>query len=188
LISPGFRDDLAHRCDLMSPGARGVLAVWFLASAKPRGQLKSRLEGHLCLLLSACGQRSCVVQAQRHVHSATGSGLSAGFTGSPQALSVEVNPVGVMDQAVEDGVGIGRVSDTSRAWRIASRSVGIQVPLRKAERRDRSGARRGRRHPGRHHPGIVGEIISEWRATSNRNGGRDRSRIVGDIERNQQWR
>jgi hypothetical protein len=32
----------------------------------------------------------------------------------------------------------------------------------------------------------VGEIISEWRATSNRNGGRDHSGIVGDIERNQQ--
>ena len=74
---------------------------------------------------------------------------------------------------------------TSRTWRIASLSVGIQVPLRKAERRDRSGARRGRRHPGRHHPGMVGDIISEWRATSNRNGGRDHSGIVGDIERNQ---
>jgi hypothetical protein len=32
----------------------------------------------------------------------------------------------------------------------------------------------------------VGEIISERRATSNRNGGRDHSGIVGDIERNQQ--
>jgi hypothetical protein len=35
---------------------------------------------------------------------------------------------------------------------------------------------------------MVGEIISEWWATSNRNGGRDHSGIVGDIERNQQWR
>jgi hypothetical protein len=33
---------------------------------------------------------------------------------------------------------------------------------------------------------MVGEIISEWRATSNRNGGRDHSGMVGDIERNQQ--
>ncbi|UGY16792.1 hypothetical protein HAP48_0004445 [Bradyrhizobium septentrionale] len=33
-----YRFDLAHHSDLMSPGARGVLAVWFLASAKPRGQ------------------------------------------------------------------------------------------------------------------------------------------------------
>jgi len=32
---------------------------------------------------------------------------------------------------------------------------------------------------------MVGEIISEWWATSNRNGGRDHSGIVGDIERNQ---
>jgi hypothetical protein len=33
---------------------------------------------------------------------------------------------------------------------------------------------------------MVGEIISEWRARSNRNGGRDHSGMVGDIERNQQ--
>src|SRR5580692_4283217 len=32
---------------------------------------------------------------------------------------------------------------------------------------------------------MVGEIKSEWRARSNRNGGRDHSGIVGDIERNQ---
>jgi hypothetical protein len=32
---------------------------------------------------------------------------------------------------------------------------------------------------------MVGEIISEWWATSNRNGGRDHSGMVGDIERNQ---
>jgi len=38
-------------------------------------------------------------------------------------------------------------------------------------------------HRGRNHPGMVGEIISERRATSNRNGGRDHSGMVGDIER-----
>jgi hypothetical protein len=32
---------------------------------------------------------------------------------------------------------------------------------------------------------MVGEIISECWATSNRNGGRDHSGMVGDIERNQ---
>jgi hypothetical protein len=32
---------------------------------------------------------------------------------------------------------------------------------------------------------MVGEIISEWWARSNRNGGRDHSGMVGDIERNQ---
>jgi hypothetical protein len=32
---------------------------------------------------------------------------------------------------------------------------------------------------------MVGEIISEWWATSNRNGGRNHSGMVGDIERNQ---
>jgi hypothetical protein len=34
---------------------------------------------------------------------------------------------------------------------------------------------------------MVGEIISEWWATSNRNGGRDHSGMVGDIERNQHF-
>jgi hypothetical protein len=33
---------------------------------------------------------------------------------------------------------------------------------------------------------MLGEIISECWATSNRNGGRDHSGTVGDIERNQQ--
>jgi hypothetical protein len=54
-----------------------------------------------------------VVQAQRHVHSATCSGFSAGLTGSPHTLAVEIDPVGVMDQAVEDRVGISRIADES---------------------------------------------------------------------------
>jgi hypothetical protein len=91
--------------------------------------------------------------------------------------------------ASEDELAAERAADfnliTSRTWRIANLSVGIQVPLRKAERRDRIGARRGLVTPGRHHPGMVGEIISEWWATSNRNGGRDHSGMVGDIERNE---
>src|ERR1700733_15359980 len=97
----------------MSPGAGGVLAVYFWHRRSREVNLESRLEGvvFLLLLLWACGQRRCVVQAQRHVHSATGSGLSGGCTGSPQALSVEVNPVGVMDQAVEDSVGVGGVAN-----------------------------------------------------------------------------
>ena len=56
---------------------------------------------------------------------------------------------------------------TSRTWRIASLSVGIQVPLRKAERRDRSGTRRGRVTPG--------DIKSERWARSLRNRGRHRA-------------
>jgi hypothetical protein len=75
---------------------------------------ESRLEVLLRLLLLCCGHVGNalrVVQAQRHVHSATGSGLSAGFAGSPQALSGEIDAVGVMDQAVEDGVGVGGIAD-----------------------------------------------------------------------------
>src|SRR5712692_3830703 len=42
------------------------------------------------------------------------------------------------------------------------------------------------RHPltGRDHPGMAGEIISERRATSNRNGGRDHPGMPGDFRRN----
>src|SRR6202011_3324447 len=75
---------------------------------------------------------------------------------------------------------------TSRTWRIANLSVGIQVPLRKSRKAGSYRSQKRPRHPGRHHPGMVGEIISEWRARSNRNGGRDHSGMVGDIERNQQ--
>jgi hypothetical protein len=74
---------------------------------------------------------------------------------------------------------------TSRTWRIASLSVGIQVTLRKSRKAGPYRSQKRPRHPGRHHPGMVGEIISEWRARSNRNGGRDHSGMVGDIERNQ---
>jgi hypothetical protein len=37
-LAQDSEDDLAHHSDLISPGARGVLAIWFLALAKPRGQ------------------------------------------------------------------------------------------------------------------------------------------------------
>src|SRR6201995_796670 len=62
---------------------------------------------------------------------------------------------------------------TSRTSRIASLSVGIQVPLRKAERGNRIGARRGLVTPG--------DIIPEWWARSSRNGGRHQIGTVGEI-------
>src|ERR1700732_3892832 len=46
-------------------------------------------------------------------------------------------------------------------------------PLRKAERQDRIGARRGLVTPG--------DIIPEWWARSSRNGGRDQIGTVGEI-------
>src|SRR5258708_33685533 len=83
----------------MSPGREAFWPVGFWHRRSRVVNLKSRLEGLLRLLLWACGQRSCVVQAQRHVHSATGPRLSARVTGSSQAFPVEGNPVGVMDPA-----------------------------------------------------------------------------------------
>src|SRR6202171_4943175 len=97
----------------MSPGAQAFWLSGFWHRRSRVVNLESRLEGlvFLLLLLWACGQRSGVVQAQRHVHSATCSGLSAGFAGSPHALAVEIDAVGVMNQAVEDGVGVGGIAD-----------------------------------------------------------------------------
>jgi hypothetical protein len=72
---------------------------------------------------------------------------------------------------VDNGKGVGIPADfspiTSPTWRIANLSVGIQVPLRKTERWDRSGAQRGLVTPG--------DIIPEWGARSSRNGGRHRA-------------
>ena len=80
---------------------------------KPHGQLESRLElvVFLLRLLWACGQRLGVVQAQRHVHSVTGSGLSGGLPGSAQALASKVEPMGIVDEAIEHGVGIGGITE-----------------------------------------------------------------------------
>jgi len=133
-----------------------------------------------------------VVQAQRHVHSATCSDLSAGFAGSPHALAVEIDPVGVMDQAIEDGVGIGGVAD-QRVPLIDRELAGddggaaavavlkdlqevvaspgverLEAPVVEDEKIDTAERAQDERprHPGRHHPGMVGEIIPEWWATS----------------------
>ena len=75
--------------------------------------LESRLEPFLFLLrlLWACGQRLGVVQAERHVHSVTGSDLSGGLPGSAQALAGEVEPMGIVDEAIEHGVSIGGISN-----------------------------------------------------------------------------
>jgi hypothetical protein len=56
---------------------------------------------------------------------------------------------------------------TSRTWRIANLSVGIQAPLRKAERSNRIGAIGGLVTPG--------DITSEWLARSFRNDGPHRA-------------
>ena len=55
------------------------------------------------------------------------------------------------------------------------------LPWQKPKERTLSGGLTGRLHPG-----MAGEIISERRATSNRNGGRDHPGIPGDFPRNPQ--
>src|SRR5258708_28568919 len=99
-------------------------------------------------------------------------------------VSAAASNRGIVNRTVEGAVptrrAISRVGIpadfnliTSRTWRIANLSVGIQAPLRKAERRDRIGARRGLVTPG--------DIIPEWWARSSRNGGRDQIGTVGEI-------
>ena len=70
----------------------------------------------------------------------------------------------------------------------ASRSslLASSPPVAKAKGTDAKRQQR-RSLSGRLHPGIPGEIISERRATSNRNGARDHPGIPGDFSRNQQF-
>jgi hypothetical protein len=60
---------------------------------------------------------------------------------------------------------------TPRTWRMAILSAGIRSLLRKAEGADLSRPAEAP-DPGRDHPGMVGDIISEWRAASSWNNGR----------------
>jgi hypothetical protein len=64
-------------------------------------------------------------------------------------------------------------SDEMPAVCVANSDELARAPLRKAERRDRIGARRGRVTPG--------DIIPEWWARSSRNGGRHQIGTVGEI-------
>src|ERR1700730_13502384 len=73
---------------------------------------------------------------------------------------------------------------TSRTWRIVVLSAGIRSPMQKAKGADPKSGQQRRRLTGRHHPGMPGEIISEHRARSNRNGGRHHRGFAGDFPRN----
>src|SRR6266700_5791761 len=120
-------------------------------------------------------------------NSRTSSAASVTSSGNGQVSPAASNRR-IVDRTVEGAVLIRRAISrvaipadfnliTSRTWRIANLSVGIQIPLRKAERRDRIGARRGRVTPG--------DIIPKWWARSSRNGGRDQIGTVGEI--NPEW-
>src|ERR1700758_2549913 len=75
---------------------------------------------------------------------------------------------------------------TSRTWRIASLPIGIRSTPSKSRKERTYQSQKRPLHPGRFHPGMVGDFISERWAVSNRNGGRFHFGIVGDFERDQQ--
>ena len=86
--------------------------------------------------------------------------------------------------ANSDCAAFGRI--TSRTWRIASLPIGIRSTPSKKLKEGTYQSQKRPLHPGRFHPGMVGDFISERWAISNRNGGRFHFGMVGDFERNQQ--
>ena len=72
---------------------------------------------------------------------------------------------------------------TSRTRRIGILSAGIRSPVQKPKERTLIGPAE-RPLIARDHPGMVGEIISERRATSNRNGERHHRGFASDFLRN----
>jgi hypothetical protein len=76
-------------------------------------------------------------------------------------------------------------------WRLRSLAIELVIedlasapPVQKAKGADPNRARQRRRLTERDHPGTAGEIISERRATSNRNAGRDHRGFASDFPRN----
>ena len=65
---------------------------------------------------------------------------------------------------------------TSRTWRMIVLSAGIRSLLWNSQRRGPESTSRGTCHPGRDHPGMVGDIISEWWAHYLGMGGRYHSK------------
>jgi hypothetical protein len=74
---------------------------------------------------------------------------------------------------------------TSRTWRIATPLCWHPIPPsdRPKERtlREPAGAASPLHHPGQHHPGTAGDIISEWWAGLSRNSGRLQIGTAGSI-------
>ncbi|MGY3387575.1 hypothetical protein ACVWW6_000166 [Bradyrhizobium sp. USDA 3311] len=112
-VARGFRDDVVHLSDLISPGDEAFWPAGSLASVKPRGQ--SGIATSTCFSSSAVAvgmwATPGVVQVKRHVHSVRGLGLSGGLPSSAQALAGEIEPMGIVDEAIEHGVGVGGISN-----------------------------------------------------------------------------
>jgi hypothetical protein len=73
---------------------------------------------------------------------------------------------------------------TSRTWRMIVLSAGIRSLLWNSQRRGPEAVSRGTCHPGRDHPGMVGDIISERWAELSRNGWAASFRNHGRLLRN----
>jgi hypothetical protein len=102
-VVPPLRFDVAR--------ARDILLSSFWHRRSRAVNLKSRLE---VFFVCYCGHVGNALALSKRSGMSTAPLVQAfrlEFTGSSQAFAVEVNPVGVMDQAVEDSVGVSEVAD-----------------------------------------------------------------------------
>ena len=130
----------------------------------------------------------CLVSASgNNLASSAASVMSSGSGQLSPAAWKRRSVVRIVDAATPIRRAISRVGtpptnfnrSTSRTWRMVVLSAGIRSLLRKAEGADLSRPAEAP-DPGRDHPGMVGDIISErwarssrnWWAASSRNDGR----------------
>jgi hypothetical protein len=137
----------------MSPGARGslvsgigdaMLALEFAMHQPQSGSARRRWPCRRPLQAFANSRASSTVSVM-----SSANGQVSPDASNRRIISRTVEGAAPTRRAISR-LGIPADSNliTSHTWRIASLSVGIQVPLRKAERLDRIGARRGCVTPG----------------------------------------
>ena len=175
-ISVGMPLDVLVPQDLQ----RDVLALQLAVNRRPIGLAAPPVP----LLLSGCGeelpfQHPCRSSRQAMANSAR---RQRAASTSAEPLTTPRRPDGQSRCRTHRRhlIEARRAPGASRSSLLAS-----SPPVAKAKGTDAKRQQR-RSLSGRLHPGIPGEIISERRATSNRNGARDHPGIPGDFSRNQQ--
>lgn len=112
-VARGFRDDVAHLSDFDLARGPGVLAGRFSGIGRAAWSIWNR---GLNLLFSAAVAVGMWATAWRCPSAAAcpqrrGLRPFGGLPGSSQALAGEVEPLGIVDEAIEHGVGVGGISN-----------------------------------------------------------------------------